>query len=261
MDVRSISLRALNSITKYPSIPTYHQLDPRNGRLLDETVTFHGQVIGTEKIDGTNARIILLPHYGYLLGSREELLYASGDLIGNPALGIVDNLKPVAKSVPNGLYGDVLRVFYLELYGGKIGGGAKQYSTRGAVGWRLFDAVDIYDYAELLSWDPARISAWREGGGQNFADEDELAATARVAAVELTPRLFTIDAFEVPTDVEKMHTFLGEHLTHTLAALDDSGKGTPEGIVLRTSDRSVIAKARFQDYERTIKRGTKITAS
>ncbi|MCX4390586.1 hypothetical protein OG777_27200 [Micromonospora peucetia] len=27
-----------------------------------------------------------------------------------------------------------------------------------------------------------------------------------------------------------------------------------EGLVLRAADRSVIAKARFQDYERTLKR-------
>lgn len=255
MDVRSVNLRALNSLTKYPEIPTYHQLDPRNGRLLDEAVTFHGQVIGTEKIDGTNARIILLPGGGYLIGSREELLYASGDLIGNPTLGIVDNLKPVAEAVPGDLYGDVLRVLYLELYGGKIGVGWKQYSTRGAVGWRLFDAVELYDYDEKLSWEPARISAWRERGGQTYAVEDEMAATAKAAGVPLTPRLFTIDASEVPTDVEKMYAFLGEHLTRTLAALDGSGKGRPEGIVLRTADRSVIAKARFQDYERTIRRG------
>ncbi len=31
----------------------------------------------------------MLPDASYLLGSREELLCAQGDLIGNPALGIV----------------------------------------------------------------------------------------------------------------------------------------------------------------------------
>jgi hypothetical protein len=30
--------------------------------------------------------------------------------------------------------------------------------------------------------------------------------------------------------------------------------GRAEGLVLRTSDRAVIAKAKFQDYERTLKR-------
>jgi len=59
------------------------------------------------------------------------LLYADGDLIGNPALGIVDNLRPVADRRPADLApgDDRVRVFYLELYGGKIGGQANQYSS------------------------------------------------------------------------------------------------------------------------------------
>lgn len=79
-DVRAVDLGGLNSLTKYPSIPTYHSLDPSNGNLLDDRVGFTAPVIGTEKIDGTNARIISLPDGSYLLGSREELLYAKGDL-------------------------------------------------------------------------------------------------------------------------------------------------------------------------------------
>ena len=50
-DIRAVNLKALNSLTKYPSIPTYHKLDPRNGSLTDEAVPFTGPVIGTEKID------------------------------------------------------------------------------------------------------------------------------------------------------------------------------------------------------------------
>src|SRR3954470_23466594 len=71
-DVRTVDLRTVNSVTKYPSIPTYHELDPRNGGLLDTCVSFDGTVIGTEKVDGTNSRIILLPDGAWLLGSREE---------------------------------------------------------------------------------------------------------------------------------------------------------------------------------------------
>src|ERR1043165_1712275 len=97
LTVRTAHLAAVNSMTKYPSIPTYHALDPRNGNLTDETVPFNGPVFGTEKIDGANARIILLSDDTYLLGSREELLYAKGDLIENPSQGIVTALKPVAE--------------------------------------------------------------------------------------------------------------------------------------------------------------------
>jgi hypothetical protein len=205
-------------------------------------------------VHNSNARILLLPDGGYLLGSREELLYADGDLIGNPALGIVDSLRPVADALRGNGEADAVRVFYMELYGGKIGGQAKNYSTSGAVGWRLFDVAHVGDLAERLTWSPERISGWRDGGGQAFAGEDELRATAARAGFELTPRLATLDGASLPASVAGMHEFLVARLPRTLVALDETGKGLPEGIVLRTPDRAVIAKARFQDYERTLKR-------
>lgn len=98
-DIYSVDLKKLNSLTKYPSIPTYHALGER-GKLSETIqVNFANQfIIGTEKIDGTNARIICFSD-GYVIGSREELLYAKGDLIGNPAMGIVEALKPLAELI------------------------------------------------------------------------------------------------------------------------------------------------------------------
>lgn len=151
-------------------------------------------------------------------------------------------------------------VYYLELYGGKIGGQAKQYTTRGTTGWRLFDVALVPGLTDKLSWTPERISSWRDNGGQEFADEPTLQGDARQAGFELTPRLFTLDAADIPTGIDETHAFLAEHMPRTLVALDDSGKGQSEGIVLRTADRSVIAKARFQDYERTLKRRAKVAA-
>lgn len=255
LDLRTTNLRALNSLTKYPSIPTYHQLDPRNGSLLEEVTVFTGEVIGTEKVDGTNARIVLLPDGTYVLGSRENLLYASGDLIGDPAQGIVENLREVADGLsPLHASVNAAVVFYLELYGGKIGGQSKQYTTHSTVGWRLFDVAYVKNLDERLAWPAERISGWRDNGGQEFAPEWDLEAEARTTGLELTPRLFTVPAAALPTDVEATHGMLGLHLPQTRVALDDSGKGQSEGIVLRAPDRSVIAKARFQDYERTLKR-------
>ncbi|GAA0583026.1 hypothetical protein GCM10010172_80060 [Paractinoplanes ferrugineus] len=254
-DRRTINLRALNSLTKYPSIPTYHQLDPRNGSLTDEHIPFTGEVIGTEKVDGTNSRIILLPDGGYMLGSREELLHANGDLIHNPALGIVEHLQPVVGQLnPLGTAVNAAVVFYLELYGGKIGGQAKQYSARGAVGWRLFDVAYIDHLDERLTWPAERISGWRDNGGQKFATEDELREESQSNGLDLTPRLFNADGNTLPHSIEDMHAYLRSCLPGTCVSLDDSAKGEAEGIVLRTPDRSVIAKARFQDYERTLKR-------
>jgi hypothetical protein len=100
---------------------------------------------------------------------------------------------------------------------------------------------------------PERLSAWRESGGQHYLSEVDLAAQVS-NGFTLTPRLFTVDASELPTELDKTRAFLAEHLPRTRSALDDSAAGAAEGIVLRTTDRRTIAKARFQDYDRTLRR-------
>ena len=69
-----------NTITKYPSIPTYHTFDPSNGQLDEPAMIFGGEVWATEKIDGTNGRISLTEG-GYYIGSREELLHWADDRV------------------------------------------------------------------------------------------------------------------------------------------------------------------------------------
>ncbi|MFG3698008.1 RNA ligase family protein [Micromonospora sp. NPDC047620] len=253
LDVRTVDLRAINSLTKYPSIPTYHALDPRDGGLLAECVEFTGPATLTEKIDGTNARIVVLPDGAYLIGSREELLYARGDLIGNPALGIVDALRDVAERLTGAAADDRVMVLYLEVYGGKMTAASRHYTSSRQVGHRLFDVAVLDDPAPMLSWATQRISAWRDGGGQRFLGEADLVARADALGLATVPRLATVAAGELPREIDKTHTFLVDHLPRTTVALDGPA-GRSEGLVLRTADRSVIAKARFQDYERTLRR-------
>lgn len=252
-DLRTADLVRLNSLTKYPSIPTYHALDPKNGNLVETPVSFNGKIIVTEKVDGTNARVVLLPDGSYLLGSREEFLYARGDLIGNPALGIVEALKQQAErllsSTPEGI-----TVYYFEVYGGKVTGASKQYTGDFRVGYRLFDVAHIRDYGSLLGKEPAEISHWRENGGQTFADEATLQRSAKQHQLTLTPRLTETSADDLPTSLENTYAFLQASLTRTQCALDEGAGGKPEGIVIRTSSRSVIAKVRYGDYERTLKK-------
>ncbi len=251
-NVRAANLRAINSLTKYPSIPTYHALDPSNGSLLDETVTFDGPVFLTEKIDGTNGRIISLPDGTYLIGSREELLYAQGDLIENPALGIVSTLSPIADRMP-APNGDRIVVRYLEVYGGKASAASKHYSRTKQVGARLFDMVVIDDYAPQLDWPSERIAAWRDNGGQRFLSEYELVESAAINGLATVPRLDKVDPDALPTGIPEMRDFLASYLPATTVALDGE-PGLAEGIVLRDDGRRAIAKARFQDYDRTMKR-------
>lgn len=251
--VRGVDLAKLNSLTKYPSIPTYHTLDPKNGGLIEETISFSGNVIGTEKIDGTNARIIFLPDGNYIIGSREELLYAKGDLIGNPALGIVDSLKSVAENIELNRENSIT-VFFGEVYGGKVSAASKNYTSDFHVSFRLFDIAKLEDYENILEKTAHEIAIWRDNGGQNFLPEKNLQAYSSEYNLSLTPRLFQMDAEQLPKTIEESQIFLKNHLSESKSKLDDSAIGKPEGIVLRSIDRSAIAKARFDDYERTIKR-------
>jgi hypothetical protein len=252
---------ALNSATKYPSILTYHALGER-GALTEDLTTFDGfdgVTYLTEKVDGTNGRIILLSDADdYFIGSREDLLYARGDRLGNPALGIAETLKPLAEQlIESGLFADLrptvtVVTLYLEVYGGKIGGQAKQYSAKGTVGYRLFDLNTVG--IEVLDWDREHISSWREHGGQDFLNVDALQDVAKNARIPTEPYLAALSGSDLPHDVDGMSAFLSKHLPDSQAGLDETAGRRPEGLVLRDFDRSRIAKARFQDYERTLKR-------
>jgi len=247
----------LNSATKYPSIETYHTLNPKNGGLLEEVVhDYHGEVLGTEKVDGGNGRIIIMPSHDYFIGSREEITYASGDRIVNPMGSIVPTLLPLVDRLlgieRSGLGTPGIETYFFEVFGHRIGGGSKNYTkTDGLMGARLFDMA--WAPMVLLEMEVDSISNWRKHGGQKWAPEDELQQIAKYTGIDLTPRLGTIDATELPTGIEDMQKFLNVLLPLTHAALDETANGKGEGIVFRTKYRAVISKAKFQDYERTMR--------
>jgi len=249
-----VDLRKLNSATKYPSIPTYHALGEK-GSLLEEIVELgDSELIVTEKVDGTNSRIIVMPDGRFLIGSREELLHAQGDLIHNPALGIVETLKATADRIGQAIPAqeDTILTVYLETYGGKTTAAAKQYTSRRVFGYRVFDVSQVA--VRQLDQEPESISSWREHGGQNFLEEPALLEFAAKVELELTPRL---TAGPVPVSIEETHEWLSTTISATLVALDADAGGRPEGVVVRTPDRSRIAKIRFEDYERHAKRQAK----
>lgn len=246
-------LRRINSATKYPSIETYHKLGQKGVATEEVQVDLSGDVICTEKIDGTNARIVLVPDKGsrlphrYLIGSREEFLTAEGDLIFNPALGIVETLENVA-ATRTLLYDDSGRIttLYGEVYGGKTHSNSKQYTGTKAVGFRLFD-VSVINESRL----PATlegISNWRKHGGQGFLSETQMSRYADMVGLEVTPRI--VPSTSLPTNVREVLAWLEETIPTTLAPLDGKAGGRPEGVVVRTDDRSRIAKIRYQNYRR-----------
>lgn len=247
-----IDLRKLNSMTKYPSIETYHVLGQK-GRLTEEARTFDGPLIATEKVDGTNARVI---SFGVekLIGSREEFLHYVGDLIWNPTQEIVEAVKPSVAMFQSLRPHDTFAIWFMEVYGGKgVSKNSKQYTGTKAHGFRVFDIMEmtVDELREMLGWPLEKIASWRQHGGQRFMSEERLNLLADTMEFKVTPRIGTFDA--IPTGLQEMQDWLAEHIPTTQVALDDSAKGRAEGIVLRSADRKHIVKARFEDYRRTLR--------
>lgn len=269
------TLATINSLTKYPSIDTYHTLergvlreyatdDFASGAsaTLPPVGRFVGEVEITEKIDGTNARLIIFPDGSVIVGSREELLWARGDLIANPALGIVDALRgrgAVAAASALLTSHNWVRVVYGEVYGAGIGAAGKRYAADGKLtGFRVFDVASVP--LEALAWPVEHAATWRQRGGQRFESDGRVIwATARSLGVERVPATQFVEVGDLPRTVADAETWLRERVPHSRAALliRDGRLIEAEGIVLRGRDAAgerLLAKLRFEDYARTRKR-------
>ncbi|MFI6485225.1 RNA ligase family protein [Nonomuraea sp. NPDC050663] len=246
-------LRKLDSATKYPSIPTYHTIDehPRGkGRLLeDNPISFTGTAYAYEKVDGSNARIIVLPHSaGWLIGSRDELLAVQGDLLHNPSLRIVEALESLAKELTNPL-GYAIMTAYLEVYGDRRTPAWQSYGDGKQVSARLFDVSLVP--VRVLDRDLDRIASWRDHGGQEWLNVDDLASYALQHSVSQVPYLFETPGASLPRSIDDALALLQPYATTQAGIAGEPGAA--EGIVLSSADRRTKAKLRFKDYNRTLR--------
>jgi len=262
-------LPSIDSTTKYPSIPTYHEMGER-GRLTDTRINLDipddEEIIITEKVDGTNARVIVFPDGNFLIGSRDSLLYAKGDLIINPQLGIV----PTLINTPWEIFAEpsAVLVFFLEVYGHNVGKAAKIYAGNSKrTSMRLFDivSIDIHTFNDLIELSPDKIAPWREHGGQSFLPFDEIEGLMELKVrdedegclltedILTVPHLNNVYASELPQTLEETLAFMEREISNTNCPIVNSATGQAEGLVIRTADRRMIAKMRFEDYNRTLK--------
>jgi hypothetical protein len=267
LDIRDFEVqRMIDSITKYPQIPTYHEIGER-GRLTEnrtDSVRFldSSPLYATEKIDGVNARIVMLPERGdetgrYFIGSREELLWAQGDIIQNPAHQIAQTLNFLADGLPQSWIGSGMIVFYLEVYGGVTTPAARRYSNhKDFTGARLFDvqAVSGDQLDALMARPIEEVASWRQHGGQDFLPRDAANRWAGRLGVLSVPVLRTVPTSEMPESVADTHAWLGDVLGdgRTTVALGTTVPGAAEGVVVRSNDRRFIAKIRVDDYRKTM---------
>ena len=252
-------LQKLNSMTKYPSILTYHELGDK-GMLQESLCENKGfdeneEVYIHEKIDGTNGRIIVY-NGDYMIGSREDILYAKGDRIVNSTLGIVDTLRPFTDKLCLDLISeDHMYIIFSEVYGGNVTKASKQYTNSKTWSFRLFDVCVIKPEVikKVMNMNRDKIASWRDNGGQLFIPEYDLNNFANMYEVKRVPFLTVVNGIDVPVNLSKTYEFLSYF--ENSKAIINSESGKSEGIVVRNKDRSMIRKIRFEDYEKTKKRG------
>lgn len=255
----NIDFNKINSITKYPSILTYHELGER-GKLknvLNESSKFNQQdeVNIYEKIDGENSRIVFMgdgESIDYVIGSREDLLFARGDRIGNPSGNIAQYFIPLAERLAEEM--DVfsgLLVVYLESYGGKTKKN-KQYTSDGTQYGRMFDVFSLEDshLHNLLAMSPNHISSWRKDGNQPYFSCKERDAFAKAYDIPASPLLASFKGGDMTSDVSRTYEWL-EQFKKTQVGINQNGMS--EGVIARTPDRDKITKIRMEDYMRTLK--------
>ncbi len=248
----------INTITKYPSILTLHKLGDK-GRLTDEYTTpgilEQGALYATEKIDGTNVRVIIYDGQ-VIIGSRENLLHLKGEKFYDPSQSIVDGLNELVDfgKLP---WGKQMTVIYGELFGGNVSSNSKDYGKE-KMGFRVFD---VAIFGELEGWlagkTKSELSRWREQEtdkgivyGQNFLSHEELDAFCATHGLTRVPM---VNLYLSNFDHEGVLDILRKSIPTTNVALTDTAKMGAEGIVLRDASRKYIVKIRYEDYERTIR--------
>lgn len=270
--VEKFGKEKINTFTKYASILTMHQLWDK-WVLKDELTTDISweTMYATEKIDGTNVRIVYYK-WEYLVGSRDEILYYSEDLYYAQNLGIVDRLHHIIEqelwtpelwdwiwnsvSLSEENSDENMYIFYGELFGGNIGKYWKEYGGKNDFWFRLFDIVEVKpEEFEIMYEELPRVSSWREHSigtaleyGQNFLSVHD--RESRFPHFQYVPTLeLNFESYEHNHVLEKLEEVLPE----TMVKLTDDWLGQSEWVVLRNHNRTKIVKVRFQDYKRTLK--------
>jgi len=241
--VRLADLGRLHARTAYPLIPSYHPPDPDTGDLGPVMPKPAGDVIATELLDGITARLALFADGSYLIGNPQRWLYASGDVIGDAAMGMVRAVRPLADrlSATAGVEPDTALVIYGELFGGKTPAAAR-YTSRREVGYRTTDVASV---------------SLSEDADMAFLNEKALTAFAGGHGLPLVPRVARFPARDLPNKPDGVLTLLEEVLPSSRCRLDADADADPAGLIVRSPDRGWIAALRFDDYRRAKKRKRK----
>jgi hypothetical protein len=194
----------------------------------------------------------------YILGQRENFVYAKNDRIKNS--DVIDVVQEAAdKFVNTNTDTDFLTVIYGEAYGWRIQDGSKIYCAGNTdKNFRIFDVwqahVNVIDNY-LQNSDMQKIVYDREHNFQSWLTVDEMKIFADTYKLEQVPFWTDFDSNDLPTDAEETKQWIESNFKTSHAII---GEGTntnqkfarAEGVVIRTWDRKTIRKLRFEDYNK-----------
>lgn len=262
--VAKYGMEKLNTMTRYPSILTYHELNKggvRDALTKPEEFPKSGAIIATEKVDGTNYRIVSTGD-DFFIGSRERFAFAYGDRI------CTDNTARAVMPDASMLSGELdawghLTVVFGEVYGWKIQKPRYNWQDDKSRDFALFDVwqMPLDEAEEILAMPIDKISAWREAGKQPWFAFNQLDDAIDEMFADPVPirKICSVDM--LPKGAEEARNWL-DQFKYSRAVFDESEEpngmyGKAEGVVIRTPDRKWIRKLRFEDYAKGARKGFK----
>lgn len=245
--------KSINSLFKYPSILTYHKLDKKGKKAINELnsdINMCGPFWVTEKIDGSNIRIIIT-NDEYIIGTREKLVFFSykENLLSNDIRPLIDYLNSnyidnISKLQSLDLSGKIL-VIYGELFGSKITNSRYTDKILNKYGYMIFDAymIDIDEIKNILSMDIQKIVYWRDHH-KKWYNNNQLQALSNLSGFKIVPLRNKVD--NLPLNKDDTYKWLTNYKDSMVSLIDKSSNA--EGVVVRNFDRSYIRKIRIEEY-------------
>jgi len=246
-------VKRLNALTRYPTVPSYHVPDAQGRPTLQVKVSFahEPQLIISEKIAGHSIRVILTKD-GYFLGNKTEILAWHEEIDEQPMHPILNGMRMTANHIFQSYSpkDEGIKVFFGVFFGGSSHPHAKQY-TGGDYQLNSFKLSDGFslpanEFTTLYNSTAEQIGEWRESNQQPFYTETSLLGFG----IPVNPRL---RSSAPPVHVAATLAWMQHTLPKSKACLSYLAPGKPNGILIRTPNRSKIAKLSFAEYEKFLK--------
>lgn len=240
-----LTAEELNGMTKFPSIYPLHEFIRVGKKMLAHGEPIHSikdkEFDITEKIDGTNIRIIIHRNCNEVfIGGRGELLAYNKDLLYNDKYGVIDIInKTFDEKILDSFHkssfwdGNEFLILYGELFGKGIQKRGKQYNAEGR-DFRLFavrsltiETINVFKSISRENWHSVR----RKNTSMRFFPFGDVLEIRDKLGLQTVPYHGTINIDDLATP-EEVSNFIKDFTNSSI------NNARSEGIVLHSLDSS-----------------------